>query len=288
MKKLIILFAALLLTNGFMYAQEIIVKQDGSSINAYRTDYNGPVIYYQTEDTDTGAIYRIKKEDVLVIRLADGTPVMPNAEQPVPANTTGPANAAANTTPVIEQSAFPDIDLTDYHGFLLDKGNCVYVAYDNNVEYEIAAVDAMKQAIKADGLWTVVDKPSQAHFVLQYSVCLLGQDYARLLFRPRENYIQMPKFGCYSSGSHFNCAGYNTNEEVAFNVYIAQTLTDRILKNYKIMLESPDFMESVKTGQYYKSKGNKEKWIVMDFVYTRLAPDKKNGLIEKLHDLFYK
>ena len=268
MKKLIILFAALLLTNGFMYAQEIIVKQDGSSINAYRTDYNGPVIYYQTEDTDTGAIYRIKKEDVLVIRLADGTPVMPNAGQPVQTNTTGPANTAANTTPVIEQSAFPDIDLTDYHGFLLDKGNCVYVAYDNNVEYEIAAVDAMKQAIKADGLWTVVDKPSQAHFVLQYSVCLLGQDYARLLFRPRENYIQMPKFGCYSSGSHFNCAGYNTNEEVAFNVYIAQTLTDRILKNYKIMLESPDFMESVKTGQYYKSKGNKEKWIILYITYT--------------------
>ena len=283
MKKIFTLLIALLLTNGFMYAQEIIVKQDGSVINAYRTDYSGYVIYYQTEDTDTSAIHRIKKEDVLVIRLADGTPIVPNAEQPVQTNT------AANTTPVMEESAFPDIDLTDYHGFLLDKGNCVYVTHDNNVQYEIEAADAIKQAIKANGMWTVVDKPNQAHFILQYSTCLLGQDFALLLFRPRENYIQMPNFGCYPTGLlYFKAGGYNTNEEVAFNVSVARWLIDHTMKNYKVMLESPDFMESVKTGQYYRSKGNKEKWIVMDFGFSRLAPDKKNGLIEKLHDLFYK
>lgn len=292
MKKLIILFAALLFTNGFMYAQEIIVKQDGTAINAYRTDYSGQVIYYQTEDTDTSAIYRIKKEEVLVIRLADGTPVMPNAGQPVQTNTTVPANAVATTTPVKEQSAFPDIDLTDYHGFLLDKGNCVYVAYNKNVDYEVAAVDAMKRSITQSGLWKVVDKPSQAHFVLQYNVCLAGKDFARILFRPRENYqqIQYLDIGGWSypaPGSlYFMCGGEYTSETVTDNVNAAQSVIVNVLRNYKSMLESEEFMESVKAGDLKKSKTNKEKWYIIDFVTVRYEP--KAPQIKNLHDLFYK
>ena len=44
---------------------DVIVKNDGSSIKAYRIDYSGDVIYYQLEDAEESAIQRIKKEDVL-------------------------------------------------------------------------------------------------------------------------------------------------------------------------------------------------------------------------------
>lgn len=287
MKKLLILFATLLITSKVIYAQEIIVLNDGSVINAYRTDYSGAVIYYQTEDTDTGAIFRIKKEDVLVIRFADGTAVTPNIQQPAQAQ----EQTAGEKPSVSEQSTFPDIDLTDYHGFLLDKGNCVYVAYNNNVDYEVAAVDAIKKAIKANGLWTVVDKPSQAHFVLQYNVCLVGRDLAYFLFRQRENYEQSNylDIGGWSNppvGSYFMCGAEYVSEEVADNVNAAQSVIAHILQNYKSMVESAEFMESVKTGQLNKSKGNKENWYVYDAVTTRIDASKAH--IKKLHDMFYK
>ena len=287
MKKLLILFGALLIMGEVMYAQEIIVKNDGSVINAYRTDYSGSVIYYQTEDTDTGAIFRLKKEDVLVIRFADGTAITPNTAQPAQAQ----EQAAGEKQSKSEESAFPDIDLTDYHGFLLDKGNCVYVTYNNNVDYEVAAVDAIKKAIKANGLWTVVDKPSQAHFVLQYNVCLVGRDLAYFLLRQRDSYQQKPylELGGWSNppvGSYFMSGAEYVSEEVPDNVNAAQSVIAHILQNYKNMVESAEFMESVKTGQLNKSKGNKEKWYVFDAVTMRIDASKAH--IKKLHDMFYK
>jgi hypothetical protein len=287
MKKLLTLFAAQLIVSGAIYAQEIIVKNDGSVINAYRTDYNGQMIYYQTEDFDTGAIYRIKKEDVLVIRFADGTAVTPNIDQPAQAN-----GQAAENTPAVEEEALPDVDLTDYHGFLLDKGNCVYVAYNNKVDYEIAAVDAMKKAIKESGLWKVVDKPSQAHFVLQYNVCLVGRDFSRMFLRPRDNYLQIPymDFGGWNALTpgtlYFMCGGEYASEEIPENVNAAQSVIVRVLQNYKSMLESAEFMESVKTGKLCKSKGSKERWYIIDFVTMRYEP--KAPQIKTLHELFYK
>lgn len=286
MKKLLILFATLLITSEVIYAQEIIVLNDGSVINAYRTDYSGAVIYYQTEDTDTGAIFRIKKEDVLVIRFADGTAVTPNIQQPAQAQ----EQTAGEKPSVSEQSTFPDIDLTDYHGFLLDKGNCVYVAYNNNVDYEVAAVDAIKKAIKADGLWTVVDKPSQAHFVLQYTVVLEGRDNARTYFRTRDSYQQKPylELGGWGNADepYFLSGGEISSEEVGTNVNAAQIIIANVLRNYKKMLESADFMESVKTGKYYRTKGNKENWVIL--AWASVGYEASKAHIKKLHDLFYK
>lgn len=66
-------------TNDKTQDADVIVKNDGSSIKAYRIDYSGDVIYYQLEETEGSAIYRIKKEDVLIIRLSDGTKVDPSA-----------------------------------------------------------------------------------------------------------------------------------------------------------------------------------------------------------------
>lgn len=286
MKRLLILFATLLIASEVIYAQEIIVKNDGSVINAYRTDYHGSVIYYQTEDTDAGAIYRIKKEDVLVIRFSDGRAITPNVEQPAQ------TNEAGNKTFVNEENTFPDIDLTDYHGFLLDKGNCVYVACNSKVDYELAAVDIIKQAIKENGLWKVVDKPSQAHFVLQYNVCLSGRDHGRVHFRPRDNYLQVPYLD-FSGGrnpaggsQYFLCGLELSNEEVGVNVTAAQSIITRVLQHYKEILESAAFMECVKTGKYYKAKDSTEKWYVYD--HAGLCYEANDRHMKSLHDLFYK
>ena len=282
MKKIFTLFATLLMACLLAYSQDIIVKNDGSVINAYRTDYQGQFVYYQTEDTDEAPILRIKKEDILVIRLADGTAITPNATQPEP----------SNDKPAVEQRDFPDIDLTGYHGFLLDKGNSVYVAYNSNVNYEKAAVEAIKQAITEDGLWQVVDKPSQAHFILQYNVCLTGRDFARLILRPRENYqkIQYLDIGGWSgpdpNAAFFICGGDYGSDEVEQNINVAHNIIVHVLQDYKTMLESSEFMESVKTGNYLKSKSNREKWYYLDYVTVRY--EAKAVQIKLLHDIFYR
>ena len=167
----------------------------------------------------------------------------------------------------------------------------MYVAYNRNVHYEVAAVDAMKQAIKANGLWTVVDKPSQAHFVFQYNVCLVGRDIAYFLFRQRENYEQSNflDIGGWTNppyGSYFICGAEYVSEEVADNVNAAQSIIAHILQNYKSMLESEEFMESVKTGKLHKSKGNNEKWYIYDAITTRVDASKQH--IKLLHGMFYK
>ena len=82
------------------------------------------------------------------------------------------------------------------------------------------------------------------------------------------------------------CGAEYVSEEVADNVNAAQSVIAHILQNYKSMVESAEFMESVKTGQLNKSKGNKEKWYVFDAVTTRIDASKAH--IKKLHDLFYK
>ncbi len=285
MKKILTLIALLLIASQMIYPQDIIVMNDGSVINAYRTDYQGQFVYYQADDSDSAPILRVKKEDVLVIRLADGTAVTPNIVQSAQGNdqTTGEKAQPARN--------FPDIDLTDYHGFLLDKGNCVYVTYNSKVDYEVAAVEAIKEVIEKDGLWQVVDKPSQAHFVLQFCVTLTGRDFARLLLRPRDNYEQFP-FMSYASLSgksnekFYLCGGDYASDEVNVCVNVANAVMPPLLKDYAAALESSNFMESVKMGKLIKVKGSKEIWVLVNFVgvrYETTAPS-----IRIMHDLFYR
>ena len=285
MKKLLVLFTALIISGVVTNAQEIIVKNDGSVINAFRTDYSGQVVYYQTQDSDDAPIFRIKKDDILVIRLADGTAITPNNIQKTQENTQSPNGIEQ----AADESQFPDIDLTDYHGFLLDKGNCVYVTYNSKVDYEIETVEAIKQSIRENGLWQVVDKPSQAHFVLQYYVCLRGRDFAYMVFRPRENYEKTPfldwGWSNRTKATFFTCGGEYASEEISENINVGQTVISHVLLNYKDMLQSEEFMESVKTGKYIKSKGNKEKWYVIDYVSVRY--DASKTAITQLHDFFY-
>ena len=288
MKKLLILFTALIFTSIVTNAQEIIVKNDGSVINAFRTDYSGQVVYYQTQDSDDAPIFRIKKDEILVIRLADGTAITPNKIRETQDNTQSPNGI----THAANESKFPDIDLTAFHGFLLDKGNCVYVTYNSKVDYEIETVEAIKQTITENGLWQVVDKPSQAHFVLQYNVSLVGRDLARIIFLTREGYKETPflNFGwSYPSSTKelfFICGLEYASEEISENINVGQTLISHILLNYKNMLQSEEFMECVRTGKYIKSKGNKENWCVTDCVSIQHSAT--NYSIKLLHDLFYR
>ena len=56
-------------------AQDLIVKQDGETIKAYRTDVGNNAVYYRLEDNDKAPILTINKSDVLIVKLQDGTKI---------------------------------------------------------------------------------------------------------------------------------------------------------------------------------------------------------------------
>lgn len=65
--------------------------------------------------------------------------------------------------------------LKDYKGFLLERGNNVYVYFNNSDEdkearYDKEAADLLNNLLKKDGFWNVVDHMNQAHFSINYYV----------------------------------------------------------------------------------------------------------------------
>lgn len=69
--------------------------------------------------------------------------------------------------------------LSNFKGFLLAKGNNVYV-YTHNTPCEIAGSEEIKRLLKQDGFWSVVDKMIDAHFTINYYIDLNGRDKAIL------------------------------------------------------------------------------------------------------------
>lgn len=70
-------------------------------------------------------------------------------------------------------------DLVNFKGFLMAKGNRVYV-YSEDSDYEKAAAAELKKLLEKDGFWTVVDHMQQAHFTISYFVYLTGRDKATI------------------------------------------------------------------------------------------------------------
>lgn len=63
----------------------------------------------------------------------------------------------------------PEDPLKGYKGFLLAKGNNVYVSGDDN-EFEKMAVEELRKLLFMDGFWNVVDDINEAHFTIGYLI----------------------------------------------------------------------------------------------------------------------
>ena len=70
--QMFIVIAMLSLVSLSVRGQDLIVTQTGETIKAYRTDVGEKMIYYQLEDVEESPVMKIKKVDVLVIKLQSG------------------------------------------------------------------------------------------------------------------------------------------------------------------------------------------------------------------------
>ncbi|MBP5541924.1 MAG: hypothetical protein J6X88_09780 [Bacteroidales bacterium] len=180
-----LLTTLLLLAITLVQAQDIILPKHGNPITAYNLGENNKFILYTAEPNEDADILRIAKDSVLMVRRADGT-VMDLKAATAPAATQAPTP----TEPTID---YPEIAEEDIHGSLIAKGNCVFIPIEDYEDGERAGQEQLKKKVKEIGYWTVVDKPEQAHFILQYMMVSVGQDMAYLIIRPRKYYKSRPR-----------------------------------------------------------------------------------------------
>lgn len=112
--------------------------------------------------------------------------------------------------------------LKDFKGFLLAKGNNVYVESSNSDRNEKATYDkeaamVIRTKLKNDGFWKVVNNKNQAHFVIHYRVNTEKIDKCQLTL------------SSYRTGKILLLAGSKTNESDLRNNVNAQHFYDKAI-----------------------------------------------------------
>ena len=254
-----LLFLLLMLLGLAARAQDVILTQDDRVIKAYNVAVatGGQFVYYTLNQTDTATVQRLPKTQVVIIKKADGTRIDPNA----PA-ASDQAPAAMPAPAEVPRNRFPEIDLTNFHGLLCSKGNCVYVPIDGAYEGERAGQAQLKKLLEKDGFWKVVDYPEQAHFVFQGVLTTAGYDRFYLVLRTRSSYQQKPtplmRTGDYPfklGGSHKLYMDYSS-ENAGKNVTVVnEYMSSSQFTAFKEEVAETDFSERTFKTKWAHSKG---------------------------------
>lgn len=101
----------------------------------------------------SGVETKIKMDNIALIEAADQKEHDPHSQE-------------VKTERVV---VMPEDPLVGFKGFLLEKGNNVYVYGDDN-DYEKMGAEEIKKLLILDGFWNVVDKISDAHFTINYLI----------------------------------------------------------------------------------------------------------------------
>lgn len=117
---------------------------------------------------------------------------------------------SSNSDDVLEQKAV----VSNYSGFLLNKGNNVYVT-SGEPDYEIAGAQELIKQISVDGFWKPVNRVDQAHFVIEYHVNLEGRDKAYITIHDPLN-----RLICSKRWSKSSSESVSENREVARSLYL--------------------------------------------------------------------
>ena len=200
-------------------AQDIIVTNDGESIKVYNMEISGQSVFYTLGEAPNSTLYKKAKSDILIIRKQDGTKLQFDGDAQQPA-----------TSNVSAQSNMPVVDIASYKGFLLKKGNAVFVA-SGQTSYELAGAARLRELLSKDGFWQVVDTEEQAHFIIKYIVHLEGQDHLEFYYLDRRNRLSDKEMRSFKYSRFGNGEKQIfTSEDKDDNIMAAGQLYERIVK----------------------------------------------------------
>lgn len=120
--------------------------------------------------------------------------------------------------------------LKDYKGFLLGKGNNVYIHHSNsdenpNAKYDKEGAIVLRALLKKDGFWNVVDNMFDAHFVISYGVITTNSDKANL------------SISSWRINKVYILDSRGTNESVLKNNIVAQDFYNGPIKSLQKKIE---------------------------------------------------
>lgn len=123
-----------------------------------------------------------------------------------------------------------DDPLKDYRGFLLAKGNNVYVCYGNSdkdswSDYDKEAARVIITLLKRDGFWNVVDNMNEAHFTINYFVDTRWSDKAFF------------SLSSWRTGKSFLLTVKNSNESASENSLIAMKCYEKYIRPLQKKIE---------------------------------------------------
>ena len=132
---------------------------------------------------------------------------------------------------VVLQEVVAEDPLKEFKGFLLSKGNNVYVYYSNtdgndNAKYDKEGAMVIRAKLKQDGFWKVVDNMNQAHFTLNYCVNTHGHDSADL------------SLSSWRTNKSILLAMKRTDESILRNNIVAQDFYDGAIKSLQKKIEN--------------------------------------------------
>lgn len=159
----ILLYLLLLLLPSIASAQ---------STQAKVTLRNGTVI--------VGSVKEFDALDHITLIVAGSETTIPMSEVAYVDNN-NPSNTADQNTKeaTIKEEAILDDKLADFKGFLLARGNNVYVYCDESAASR-AGANQIKTLLQKDKFWNVVDNMSDAHFTINYCASFSGRDAVNL------------------------------------------------------------------------------------------------------------
>ncbi len=159
----------------------------------------------------SGVETNIDMNDVAEVKSLDPVTISQQEEVPQP--------------PVQKTISVVKDNLKDYKGFLLAKGNNVYVYSSNSDKefvkssnYDRAAGNVLRDSLKSDGFWNVVDNMSDAHFTINYLVDTRRSDRTML---------SVSSFRTGASEALIITGG---NEDLRENITLARKFYKKVIK----------------------------------------------------------
>lgn len=214
-------------------AQDLIVTNDGVSIKVYNLEISGQSVFYTLGKAENSTLYKMAKSDILIIRKQDGTKLQfdGDAQQPVTSTISTPSG----------KTNMPVVDIANYKGFLLQKGNAVYIA-SGQTSYELAGAARLRELLSQNGFWKVADTEEQAHFIIKYVVHLEGQDHLEFYFLDRRNRLSAKEIRNFKYSSFGNGQKQIfTSEDKDDNIMAAGEMYERIVKIQEKISEETNF-----------------------------------------------
>lgn len=186
MKKTFFAIALCMFCN-FMLAQDLIRLADGTSFMAHVVSIEDGIVTYQ----DGVSKATLPKNEIALIEFAE------------------------NGVRYFNREALHPIDPKDVPLPVYKRGNKVYIPFSSKDVAKRSGALKLREEVKKNGNWEVVDCVEEAHFILEFNYSEEGIDHGKVIMRDKEGHMIGETSKVRNSGEDLTTKG----EVIAASLY---------------------------------------------------------------------